>query len=234
MWTPEDKRDPDSPMERIVHYFNHVAKWVAWTILYSPKLKDRVRDLEKMLRVAVELRNLHNYDTLFALISGLQNQSVHRLAKTFEEVKKLEFEQIEEGGRKRSQGSIRSGIAGTLWLKYQSCCILMARERNFSPYRMAFRNSFQSRIPWLYFLLSFILICRSRHKADMMSAAAVNKTFVSPGVIKWSGFEVIGESLLSVLHCQHYPYNLLTRDEQLERAILETPDSSEQVSAPSR
>jgi pyruvate-formate lyase-activating enzyme len=149
MWTPDDKRDPDSAMERIVYYFNHVAKWVAWTILYSPKLKDRVRDLEKMLRVVVELRKLDNYDTLFAVISGLQNQSVHRLAKTFEEVKKLEFEQIEEGGRKRSQGSIRTSKAGSLWLKYQSCCALMARDRNFSPYRMAFKNSFGSRIPWL-------------------------------------------------------------------------------------
>ena|SRR5947207_629647 len=63
----------------------------------------------------------------------------------------------------------------------------------------------------------------------MLSAAAVNKTFISPNVIKWSGFQVIGESLLSVLQCQHHPYNFDTRDETLERAILETPDISEQV-----
>jgi len=148
MWTPEDKREKDSPMERIVQYFNHVAKWTAWTILYSPKLKERVRDLEKMLRVVIELRKLDNYDTLFAVISGLQNQSVHRLAKTFEEVKKVDLDL--EDGRKKSQGTIRSGKSGTLWLKYQSCCALMARDRNFSPYRMAFKNSFSSRIPWMY------------------------------------------------------------------------------------
>ncbi len=149
MWTPEDKRDKDSPMERVVYYFNHVAKWVAWTILYSPKLKDRVRDMEKMLRVVMELRKLDNYDTLFAVISGLENQSVYRLSKTLEEVKKIDFDQVEDG-RKRSQGSIRTGKTGTLWLKYQSCRALMARDRNFSPYRMAFKNSFSSRIPWLY------------------------------------------------------------------------------------
>jgi hypothetical protein len=148
MWTPEEKRDKDSPMERIVHYFNHVAKWVAWTVLYAPKLKDRVRDLEKMLRVVIELRKLDNYDTLFAVISGLQNQSVHRLAKTFEEVQKVELEQVDD--RKRSQGNARTGKQGTLWKNYQSCTALMARDRNFSPYRMAFKNSFQSRIPWLY------------------------------------------------------------------------------------
>ena len=147
MWTPEDKRDKDSPMERIVHYFNHVAKWVSWTILYAPKLKDRARDLEKMLRIVIELRRLNNYDTLFAVISGLQNQSVHRLAKTFEEVKKFELDQVDD--KKRSQSNIRAGKPGTLWHKYQSCCALMARDRNFSPYRMAFRNSSQSRIPWL-------------------------------------------------------------------------------------
>lgn len=69
----------------------------------------------------------------------------------------------------------------------------------------------------------------SRHKADMLSAAAVNKTYLAPSVIKWSGFQVIGESLLSVLQCQNYPYNLGNSDEFLERAILETPDVSDQV-----
>jgi len=63
----------------------------------------------------------------------------------------------------------------------------------------------------------------------MLSAAAVNKTFLAPHVIKWSGFHVIGESLLSVLQCQNHPYTLGARDEILERAILETPDLSEQV-----
>ena len=63
----------------------------------------------------------------------------------------------------------------------------------------------------------------------MLSAAAVNKTFLSPNVIKWSGFQVIGESLLSVLQCQNHPYNLGARDDTLERAILDTPDVSEQA-----
>jgi hypothetical protein len=66
----------------------------------------------------------------------------------------------------------------------------------------------------------------------MLSAAAVNKTFLSPNVIKWSGFQVIGESLLSVLQCRNYPYNLPEGDEKLKRAILETPDISEQVIRP--
>jgi hypothetical protein len=63
----------------------------------------------------------------------------------------------------------------------------------------------------------------------MLSAAAVNKTFTSPDMIKWNGFQIIGETLLSVLQCQRYPYQFLKRDESVERAILETPDISEQV-----
>jgi len=67
----------------------------------------------------------------------------------------------------------------------------------------------------------------------MMSAAAINKTFISPDLIKWSGFEVIGESLLSVLRCQNHPYDFGgIRDDTLERAISETPDHSEQVAPP--
>jgi RasGEF domain len=154
MWTPDDKRDKDSPMERIIYYFNHIAKWVASTILYSPKIKDRARDMEKMLRVVLELRKLDNYDTLFAVISGLENQSIYRLSKTLEEVKKVELsESIDE--RKRSQGTIKQSKSGSLWVKYQSCRSLMARDRNFAPYRMAFKNSFSSRIPWMYIPLLF-------------------------------------------------------------------------------
>jgi len=63
----------------------------------------------------------------------------------------------------------------------------------------------------------------------MLSTAAGNKTYLSPNVIKWSGFQLIGESLLSVLQCRNYPYNLREGDEKLKRAILETPDISEQV-----
>jgi hypothetical protein len=66
----------------------------------------------------------------------------------------------------------------------------------------------------------------------MLSAAAVNKTFLAPHVIKWSGFQVIGESLLSVLQCQYFQYDLGQRDEVLERAILETPDLTENVQPP--
>ena len=57
----------------------------------------------------------------------------------------------------------------------------------------------------------------------------MNKTFLGPDLIKWSGFQIIGESLLSVLNCQYYPYFLGPRDDTLERAIMETPELSEQV-----
>jgi hypothetical protein len=63
----------------------------------------------------------------------------------------------------------------------------------------------------------------------MLGAAAINKTFLSPDLIKWSGFEIMGESLLSVLRAQEYAYYLGNRDPVLERAILETPDYTEQV-----
>jgi hypothetical protein len=68
----------------------------------------------------------------------------------------------------------------------------------------------------------------------MLSAAAGNATFISRDLIKWSGFQVMGESLLPVLQCQHQPYQFVHPNEAIERAILETDISEEELDAKSR
>ena len=51
-------------------------------ILSHPKPKYRARVYEKLRLITHSLRQLRNYDALYAMISGMQETSVHRLAQT--------------------------------------------------------------------------------------------------------------------------------------------------------
>lgn len=55
---------------------------VSTIILADYKPKNRARVYEKFMLIAHQLRRLNNYDSLYALLSGMKETSVHRLAQT--------------------------------------------------------------------------------------------------------------------------------------------------------
>jgi len=69
---------------RGIRLFNQVAFWVVQMILNETVLKDRVQMLAKFIKVAVRLRASHDYNSLFAVYSGLTHNAVFRLRHTFD------------------------------------------------------------------------------------------------------------------------------------------------------
>jgi hypothetical protein len=59
---------------------------VSTMILASPKPKHRARIYERFTLIAHQLRRLKNYDSLYAVISGMQETSIHRLSQTHQAV----------------------------------------------------------------------------------------------------------------------------------------------------
>ena len=55
-------------------------------ILASPKPKHRARIYERFTLIAHQLRRMKNYDSLYAVISGMQETSIHRLSQTHQAV----------------------------------------------------------------------------------------------------------------------------------------------------
>lgn len=51
-------------------------------ILANPKPKHRARTYERFIQIVHHLRRLNNYDSLYAVISGMREASVHRLSQT--------------------------------------------------------------------------------------------------------------------------------------------------------
>lgn len=96
-------------------------------ILAQPKVKPRARVLEKLIRVAIRLRLRNNYNTLYAVLAGLANTSIHRLRST------------------------RAVVAenSELHKRYLSLVRLMKPDRAWSAYRLALANSSGTIIPYL-------------------------------------------------------------------------------------
>ncbi|KXS11043.1 ras GEF [Gonapodya prolifera JEL478] len=84
-----DSKDPTLTLEtknirEMIDSFNHVSYWAATEIVTQPELKNRLKVVEKLIKIAKELRRLNNFNSLLAIVSGLNNSCVSRLKSTWE------------------------------------------------------------------------------------------------------------------------------------------------------
>ncbi|KAK5119278.1 hypothetical protein LTR85_007634 [Meristemomyces frigidus] len=112
-------------VNRMSEHFNHVAAWVQNYVLFRDKPKHRALMLEKFMRIARKLRELNNYNSLGAVIAGINSSYVQRLAATRELIPQN---------------------VGRDWARLE---ILMGPSRSHAPYRMAWENTSTERIPYL-------------------------------------------------------------------------------------
>ncbi|KAM7093448.1 ral guanine nucleotide dissociation stimulator isoform 3-T3 [Molossus nigricans] len=91
IWSQRDKKGKEhlAPTVRAtVTQFNSVANCVITTCLgdRSVTARARARVVEHWIEVARECRVLKNFSSLYAILSALRSNSIHRLKKTWEEV----------------------------------------------------------------------------------------------------------------------------------------------------
>ncbi|XP_062063272.1 ral guanine nucleotide dissociation stimulator [Lepus europaeus] len=96
IWSQRDKKGKEhlAPTIRAtVTQFNSVANCVITTCLGDRSMKalDRARVVEHWIEVARECRLLKNFSSLYAILSALQSNAIHRLKKTWEEVSRDSF-----------------------------------------------------------------------------------------------------------------------------------------------
>lgn len=112
-------------VSRAISHFNHVACWVTNMILMRDKAKHRARILEKFMRIAWKLRQLNNYNGLAAVMAGIQNTAVARLAQT------------------------QALISDDCRKQFMRLEILMGPRKSHFAYRLAWQNSPLPRIPYV-------------------------------------------------------------------------------------
>eukprot|EP01116_Phalansterium_solitarium_P022542 TRINITY_DN7483_c0_g1_i1.p1 TRINITY_DN7483_c0_g1~~TRINITY_DN7483_c0_g1_i1.p1 ORF type:complete len:750 (+),score=198.76 TRINITY_DN7483_c0_g1_i1:128-2377(+) len=80
-WTKGAERTPH--VQRFVDHFNSVSFWVASEIVSESTVKRRITLIKQFIVIAELLRESHNYNTLMAVISGLNHGAVSRLNQTW-------------------------------------------------------------------------------------------------------------------------------------------------------
>eukprot|EP00029_Vermamoeba_vermiformis_P013775 TRINITY_DN86_c0_g1_i2.p1 TRINITY_DN86_c0_g1~~TRINITY_DN86_c0_g1_i2.p1 ORF type:complete len:1492 (-),score=517.32 TRINITY_DN86_c0_g1_i2:58-4485(-) len=63
---------------------NRLSAWVTTDVVREENLDNRAKKITKFIEIAQELRNLRNFNSLMAIVSGLSAYSVSRLRKTWE------------------------------------------------------------------------------------------------------------------------------------------------------
>ncbi|KAL3417775.1 RasGEF domain-containing protein [Phlyctema vagabunda] len=112
-------------VNRMINHFNHIAKWVANMILMRDKAKHRALMLEKFMTIALKLRQLNNYNSLAAVLAGINGSAIWRLNQT------------------------RTLVPAEVHKRFYRLVMLMSPQKSHFSYRLAWENSSLPRIPFI-------------------------------------------------------------------------------------
>lgn len=221
--SPSTPRDSSSPcaLTALTTYFNHLAHWTTNLILLRDKPKHRSLVLSKLMRVARRVRQQNDYNTLAALLAGIQCTAVYRLRSTWELVapeQRKDFQRVE---------------------------VLMASSKGCASYRLAWENTntAKGRVPFLAVHQRDLVVAvaggrtfiddnggneaqtdsgtqeantsfsstdssssASSHPSSTKLQSTTTTTPSNHRLINWRKFEIIGTTLISIRAAQSTPY----------------------------
>ncbi|KAM9353697.1 ral guanine nucleotide dissociation stimulator-like 2 [Symphorus nematophorus] len=101
LWSQRDKKGREGvcwSVRATVRQFNKLANAVLASCLWPTKLRSqqRARLLEKWISVAEECRARKNFSSLYAIVSALQSNPIHRLRKTWQDTDREAVRRYEE------------------------------------------------------------------------------------------------------------------------------------------
>ncbi|TPX45820.1 hypothetical protein SeLEV6574_g03628 [Synchytrium endobioticum] len=148
IWSKKNKgRHPPSIAASIDH-FNFLSKWVQTRILLQRKTKLRAKTMSKFMKIAIVLRNSNNYNSLMAVLAGLNSAPIARLHNT----RRLLMDK-------------------STFHMYEAIEKLMASEKSFAAYRHALKKSDLPCIPYLGLFFRDLLYIDEMNKDRRLDGA---------------------------------------------------------------
>ncbi|KAJ3125906.1 hypothetical protein HK098_008099 [Nowakowskiella sp. JEL0407] len=129
---------------------NQITGWVVHTILNEKKVKERSYYIRLFIAIAEKCRSLNNFDTLMAILCGLEAAPIHRLKRTWELIKNREMNVFE---------SLRG---------------LMSSTKNFSKYRDELKSCAPPCIPFLGFYFTDLTFIEDGNPDTLKNTNLIN------------------------------------------------------------
>ena len=139
-WAFKQSKETSPGVFDMIAHFNAVSMWCSSAILTQTDLNDRVDVLKKFADVAKWLAKMSNFNSLMALLSGINRSSVHRLSLT-----------------KEAAGS---KCISTI----EKLLTLMSHEQSFSSYRTALKEAPLPCLPYLGVFLTDLTFIHQGNK----------------------------------------------------------------------
>eukprot|EP01114_Cavostelium_apophysatum_P000982 TRINITY_DN10849_c0_g1_i1.p1 TRINITY_DN10849_c0_g1~~TRINITY_DN10849_c0_g1_i1.p1 ORF type:complete len:988 (-),score=251.34 TRINITY_DN10849_c0_g1_i1:62-3025(-) len=86
VWIDPDQRHKAPHVLEMLNRFDNVVSWVAYSILTADSKRNRALMIVKFIRIAENLKTLKNFQTLFAVLTGLNSPAISRLSQTMVEI----------------------------------------------------------------------------------------------------------------------------------------------------
>ncbi|KAJ3204388.1 hypothetical protein HK099_001171, partial [Clydaea vesicula] len=150
IWNKKSKGRHASSVTASISHFNFISQWVATFVISQDKVKNRAKLLLKFMKIAVCLKSTNNYNTLMALLAGINSTALNRL--------KLTRKLLEDK---------------TSFKSYLNLEKLMSSEKAFALYRAELKKSEMPCIPYLGVFLRDLLYIDESNK-DIRPDGTVN------------------------------------------------------------
>jgi len=95
-WTKKDKELYSPNIVKFTKRFNDISYWLATIIVQEEDLKQRIKLVNHIVKIAQVCEEIHNYNLIMAILGALGNAAVYRLKKTFEGITKENKIKIED------------------------------------------------------------------------------------------------------------------------------------------
>ncbi|XP_048375948.1 ral guanine nucleotide dissociation stimulator-like isoform X3 [Stegostoma tigrinum] len=204
IWSQRDKKGKENLAPTVwatVRQFNKLANCVISSCLSNTKLRpqQRARILEKWIRVAEECRALKNFSSLYAIISALQSNPVHRLKKTWEEIPREIFRSYNELSEIFSEENNYSQSRELLIKEGTSKFATLDKKHLKKPKDQKVPNVVQGTVPYLGTFLT-----------DLVMLDTAVKDYAENGLINFEKrrkeFEIIAQIKLLQKACKNYSF----------------------------
>jgi len=80
----------------MIDRFNYISSWVATTICTAENIKDRKRVLKRFIDITISLKQIHNYNGMMEIWSGISRGPIYRLKRTLSGLKKNYLQKFTE------------------------------------------------------------------------------------------------------------------------------------------